>query len=63
MGVGFWKVSERVETGNSSGNPPACQTPRFTACARSRRWEWQGLMSDQVLRTAMTGLPRCSSGR
>ncbi len=63
MGVGFWKVSERVETGNSSGKPPACHTPRLTASARSRRCWWQGLMSDQVLRIAMTGLPRCSSGR
>ncbi|CAM5688738.1 hypothetical protein SVIOM74S_00524 [Streptomyces violarus] len=63
MGVGFWKVSLRVETGNSSGKPPACQTPRLTAWARSLRCTWQGLMSDQVLRIAMTGLPRCSSGR
>ena len=63
MGVGFWKVSDKVATGNSSGKPQACQTPRLTCPARSRRCMWHGLISDQGLRMAMTGLPSCSAGR
>ena len=48
-------------TGSSTGNPPACHTPRFTCSARSRRCEWQVLRSLQVLSRAMTGLPAKSS--
>ena len=47
--------------GTSTGKPPACQTPRLTSCARSRRCVWQGLISDHVLTTAITGLPAKSS--
>ena len=61
IGVGFWNVSDSVDTGNSAGKPPASHTPRLTCSARSRRCMWQGLMSDQVLRMAMKGLPPCSS--
>jgi hypothetical protein len=48
-------------TGISTGKPPAAQTARFTASARSRRWVWQGLISDQVLMMPMTGFPMNSS--
>ena len=55
--VGFWKFSDSDITGISRGNPPACQTPRLTSSTRSLKCLWQGLMSFQVLRTAITGLP------
>jgi hypothetical protein len=55
--VGFCSTSASVIAGISSGNPPACQTPRFTSSARSRKCEWQWLTSLQVLMIAMTGLP------
>ena len=45
MVVGFTNCSDTDITGSSTGKPPACQTPRFTSSARSRRWVWQGLMS------------------
>jgi hypothetical protein len=59
--LGFMKVSPSVRSGISMGKPPACQMPRFTSSARSRRWVWQGLASLQVFRIAMTGLPLMSS--
>ena len=37
MLVGLRKISPREMTGNSSGSPPACHTPRLTASASSRR--------------------------
>ena len=37
IAAGFWSASPGVITGNSSGRPPACKTPRFTAVARPRR--------------------------
>ncbi len=58
MVVGFMSISPSDITGTSAGNPPACQMPRFTSSARSRRCEWQVLRSLQVLRMPMTGLPR-----
>ncbi len=62
IAVGFWNVSPPIEpAGSSTGYPPACHTPRFTASARSRRWVWQGLISLQVLMMPITGLFRCSS--
>ena len=61
IGVGFWNVSLSVATGISTGKPPASSTPRLTCSARWRRCMWQGLISDQVLRMRMSGLPRCSS--
>ena len=57
MVVGFWNGSLSEIAGSSTGNPPACQMPRFTSSARSLKWVWHGLISDQVLTTAITGLP------
>ena len=57
MVVGFCIGSASDIAGISTGKPPACQTPRFTSSARWRKWVWQGLMSDQVLMMAITGLP------
>jgi len=57
MLLGFMYDSESDITGSSTGKPPACHTPRFTCSARLRKWVWQVLRSDQVLRMAMTGLP------
>ncbi len=48
--------------GSSTGKPPACRMPRLTSSTRWRKWAWQGLMSDQVFRMAMSGLPIHSSG-
>ena len=36
-------VSVMEKAGISTGKPPACQTPRFTASARSRRCAWHGI--------------------
>ena len=55
--VGFWNTSASAIAGISSGNPPACSTPRLTSSARCLKCEWQALMSLQVLMTAMIGLP------
>ena len=57
-GLGFWKGSASEIAGISSGKPPACQTPRFTSSTRCLKCVWQGLISLQVLRIAITGLPR-----
>jgi hypothetical protein len=54
---GFTNGSDSEIAGSSIGKPPACQIPRFTSATRSRKWKWQGLMSDQVLTIAITGLP------
>ena len=42
--------------GNSSGTPPAFQTPRFAASATSRRCRLQWFSSLHELQTPMTGL-------
>src|SRR5579871_6041506 len=63
MGLGFMYISVMEKAGISTGNPPACQTPRFTISARSRRCRWQGLISLQVLMMAITGRPVKSSRR
>jgi hypothetical protein len=55
--VGFWKFSDSVRAGISTGKPPACQIPRLPSSARVRKCAWQGLMSLQVLTIAITGLP------
>ena len=55
--VGFMLYSPNDITGNSIGNPPACQTPRFTDSARSRRCELQCVSSLQVLQIPIIGLP------
>jgi hypothetical protein len=54
---GFWKFSASDSAGISSGKPPASQTPRLISSTRPLKCWWQGLMSFQVLMTAMTGLP------
>ena len=57
MVVGRMNVSPSEIVGNSSGNPPAAQTPRFTASATSRRSRLQLFSSLQELQIPMTGLP------
>ena len=61
MLVGLVICSPTLMAGSSTGKPPACQTPRFTSSARWRMWEWQVLVSDQVLTMPITGLPAKSS--
>ena len=58
---GFTNGSASDIAGNSIGKPPACRMPRFTFSARARRCAWQALMSLQVLRMPITGLPFQSS--
>src|SRR3989304_2638767 len=55
--VGFISTSPSEITGNSSGNPPALQTPRLTASATWRRWALQLLSSDQEFAMPTTGRP------
>src|SRR6188768_114677 len=57
MAVGFSNVSPRLMIGNSNGNPPASNTPRFTISACSRKWALQGVSSLNVLQIPITGLP------
>ena len=61
MAVGRMLDSPSDITGNSSGKPPASQTPRLTCSARSRRCALQGVSSDQVLQMPMTGRPSNTS--
>src|SRR6476620_10321364 len=56
MVVGFISASPSESTGNSSGKPPACRTPRFTATASSRRCELQLTSSLQLLQMPISGL-------
>src|ERR1041384_2776277 len=63
IAVGRSCVSPNDITGNSSGNPPASYTPRFTNSASSRKWPLHGVSSLQVLQMPMTGRPsNMSSG-
>src|SRR5687768_14308846 len=57
MAVGFIKVSPSDITGNSTGNPPASETPRFTDSASSRKCALHGVNSDHVLQMPMIGRP------
>ncbi len=57
IAVGRICVSPSDIAGNSSGNPPASHTPRFTCSAISRRWLLHGVSSDQVLQMPITGRP------
>src|SRR5215213_8134139 len=51
-------------TGNSTGSPPASQTPRLTCSAMVRRCALHGVSSDQVLQMPTTGRPsNTSAGR
>src|SRR5262249_45151933 len=62
MAVGRISDSPSDIVGNSSGNPPACHTPRLTALASSRKCELQGVSSEKVLAIPMTGRPSNTSG-
>ena len=63
IAVGLSCVSPSDITGNSSGNPPASYTPRFTNSASSRKCPLHGVSSLQVLQMPMTGRPsNMSSG-
>src|SRR3989338_4883321 len=55
--VGFIKISPSEIVGNSSGKPPALQTPRLTASATWRRWALQVLSSDHEFAIPTTGRP------
>src|SRR5690242_4409361 len=57
MVVGFISISPSEMVGNSSGKPPASQTPRLTASATVRRWALQLLSSLQELQIPITGFP------
>jgi hypothetical protein len=64
MAVGRMFDSPVDMTGNSTGSPPASQTPRLTWSAIPRRCALQGVSSDQVLQMPMTGRPsNTSAGR
>ena len=55
--VGFMRGSESEITGNSSGNPPARQTPRLTCSATVRRCALQFVASLQEFAIPITGRP------
>src|ERR1700761_9173042 len=61
MAVGRRSVSPRAIAGNSSGKPPACQTPRLTDSATRCRWTLHGASSDQVVAIPITGRPSNTS--
>ena len=61
MAVGRISVSPVAMVGNSSGNPPACQTPRLTASATRCRWALHGASSDALVAMPITGLPSNTS--
>jgi len=62
MVVGRCKDSLSDIAGNSSGKPPASQTPRLTASATSLSEPLQGFNSDQVFAIPITGRPSKTSG-
>src|SRR5262249_29717699 len=49
------KISPNEIVGNSSGHPPACQTPRLTASASARRPVLQWFNSLHELQLPITG--------
>src|SRR5882724_466984 len=57
IAVGRSSVSPSDMTGNSSGKPPASQTPVFTCSASVRKCVLQGVSSEYVLQMPMTGRP------
>src|SRR5471032_321360 len=57
MAVGRRLDSPLENTGNSTGNPPASNTPRFTCSAIFLKCALQGVSSDHVLQIPMIGLP------
>ena len=62
MAVGLTKVSPKDITGNSTGKPPASNTPFLTISAKSLKCALQGVNSLQVLQMPITGLPSNISG-
>jgi hypothetical protein len=62
MAVGRSSVSPSAIAGNSSGKPPACQTPRLTDSATRCRCTLHGASSDQVVAMPITGRPSNTSG-
>ncbi len=61
MAVGRSSVSPRAIAGNSSGNPPACHTPRLTDSATRCRCTLHGASSDHVVAMPITGRPSNTS--
>ena len=57
IAVGRRLDSPLLNTGNSTGKPPASKTPRRTCSASLRGWALQGVNSLQVLQMPMIGLP------
>ena len=57
MVVGRMLYSPSDITGNSSGKPPACHTPRLTASANCRRWALQCVSSLHELQMPIIGRP------
>ena len=62
IAVGRISVSPSDIVGNSSGKPPASQTPRLTASATPRRCALHGVSSDQLFAMPITGRPSKTSG-
>ena len=64
VGVSYRMPPDPTSTGhwanppNSTGVPPACQIPAFTASVTALRWMCPGLVSLQVLWTPMRGQPQ-----
>ena len=56
IAVGLINVSPNDITGNSTGKPPASETPLLTDSASSRKWALQGVSSLHVLQMPITGL-------
>ena len=61
IAVGRSSVSPSAIAGNSSGKPPACQTPRLTDSATRCRWTLHGASSDHVVAMPITGRPSNTS--
>ncbi len=57
IAVGRRFDSPLLNTGNSTGKPPASNTPRRTCSASLRKCALHGVSSDQVLQMPMIGLP------
>src|ERR1700757_1917327 len=62
MAVGRSSVSPGGMAPHSSGNPPACHTPRLTDSATRCRWTLHGASSDQVVAIPIIGRPSNTSG-
>ena len=60
--VGRMIASPSDIAGNSSGKPPASQTPRFTDSATRCKCALHGVSSDHVVPIPITGRPSITSG-